>query len=193
MNMDHLVSKTQVPSDIYNSPQNLRFIKKNIETEASMSSGSDEDPSAIKKSTLVEIPTPTARILYKTSGIFPFDLFPDDLVIDEVKISVVTHHLLSRTVNSVLIKDITDILLYTNPFFGSILITGGEYQGLEPTKKNPKGPLKIKFLPPNESRLARRVIMGLVIFSDEKIDSSKMTIDEILQKSQEFGKTKEII
>lgn len=188
--MQQLVSRTQKPSNKDNVFENKRFQGKSKELEANIGIDSQEE---VKKSVLVEISTPTSRIIYKIFGVFPFDFVPDELVIDEVKVSIIYRGLFFRQVNSILIKDITDISLTSVTFFGAIMINGGEYEGLEPTKKNPKGPLKIKFLRQEEARTARRIIMGLMIFSDQKVDTSLMTVPEIIQKTQELGKTREVV
>ena len=172
------------------SPHN--FAEKNMGLESSMGQSSEKqfEGGDVKKSSLVEISTPTSRLLYKTNAIFPFDLVPDTLVIDEIKITVISRKLLTRTINSVLIKDITDISISNNPFFGALTISGGDYQGIESAVKGEKGALMIKFLHINEALRARRIIMGLMIYSDQKIDTSKMKIEEVLTETEKLGKAR---
>ena len=168
------------------------FAEKNMGLEGSMGQSSEKqfEGDDVRKSSLVEISTPTSRLLYKTNAIFPFDLIPDTLVIDEIKITVISRKLLTRTINSVLIKDITDISISNNPFFGALTISGGDYQGLESTVRGEKGALMIKFLHINEALRARRIIMGLMIYSDQKIDTSKMKIEEVLTETEKLGKAR---
>ena len=96
------------------------FAEKNMGLQGSMAQSSEKqfEDGSVRKSSLVEISTPTSRLLYKTYAIFPFDLTPDSLIIDEIKVTVISRKILTRTINSVLIKDITDISISNNPFFG---------------------------------------------------------------------------
>ena len=187
------LSGHKVPVIIKNESQTPHnFAEKNMSLENSMSQSSETqfEGGDVRKSSLVEISTPTSRLLYKTNAIFPFDLVPDTLVIDEIKITVISRKLLTRTINSVLIKDITDISISNNPFFGALTISGGDYQGIESAVKGEKGALMIKFLHINEALRARRIIMGLMIYSDQKIDTSKMKIEEVLTETEKLGKAR---
>ena len=168
------------------------FAEKNMGLEGSMGQSSEKqfEGDDVKKSSLVEISTPTSRALYKTSAIFPFDLTPDSLVIDEIKITVISRKFFTRTINSVLIKDITDISISNNPFFGALTISGGDYQGVESTANGEKGALMINFLHIKEALRARRIVMGLMIYSDQKIDTSKMKIEEVIAETEKLGKAR---
>ena len=187
------VSGHRVPiivKDESQTPHN--FAEKNMGLESSMAQSSEKqfENGDVRKSSLVEISTPTSRSLYKINAIFPFDITPDSLIIDEIKITVIFRKLLTRTINSVLIKDITDISISNNPFFGALTISGGDYQGVESVAKGEKGALMIKFLHINEALKARRIIMGLMIYSDQKIDTSKMKIEEVLTETEKLGKAR---
>ncbi len=49
-------------------------------------------------------------------------------MIDELKVSVIYKGFGHRQINSLLIKDITDILIATNFIMGAILLNGGDYK-----------------------------------------------------------------
>jgi hypothetical protein len=150
-------------------------------------SGTDQAAdSATRKSTLVEIPTATARVIYKIQAIFPLDLFPDEMIIDEIKVSVMYRSMLTRQIYTILIKDITDIIFSSNLIFGALQITGGDYQ-TNNANDNGKGPLTISNLWSKEAQTARRIILGLMIFSDQKVDTTSMTVREIYLKAGGLG------
>ena len=56
-------------------------------------------------------------VLLKISSTFPFDLFPDSLVVDENKVSIIHRDFMTEHVHSILIEDITDITVNTSIFF----------------------------------------------------------------------------
>jgi hypothetical protein len=168
------------------------FAQRNEELQGSMGTqggkSGDEEDMPMRKSELVEIPTASARPIYRIQAIFPFDLVPDELVIDELKVSIIYKQLLSSQVNNILIKDITDIVLDNALFFGALLITGGEYEGAVGTAENERGPLTISKLRREEAHTARRIILGLMILSDQKVDTTKMSVREIYDKTIQLGK-----
>lgn len=164
------------------------FVQKNRELQGNLGSGNDED---VRKSTLVEIPTPTSRIVYRVNSLFPFDFFPDSLVVDELKVSFIFAAFLNKEVISILIKDITDVLVETNIFFGSVIVSGGDYEG-NASQGDEKGPLTIRFLNRSEAYKARQIIMGLMIYQDQKVDTSKFSIPDLIQKTQQLGESQEV-
>lgn len=136
----------------------------------------------VKKSELIEIPTPSARVLYRVTAIFPFDLFPDELVVDEIKVSVVFKKFLYQATNTMLIKDIANVSVDNNWIFGSLVVRGEDDQ-----KGN--GPLVINRLDINRAKEARAIIQGLMIYLDQKIDTSQMPVEEVVQKTIELGQS----
>ncbi len=164
------------------------FAEKNQELQGNIGTQEESQEEApARKSQLVEIPTATARELYRINSIFPLDFFPDELVIDEIKVSVIYRHFLSHQINNILIKDITDITLNSTLFFGSLIMTGGEYEGFSSTSEDQKGPLTISKLWLQEAQIAKRIILGLTILSDQKVDTTQMTVEDILKKTTELG------
>jgi len=63
------------------------------------------------------------KVLFRVKSIFPFDPFPDELIIEETRI-VFKHRVnpFAKRVFSMLIKDISQSRLSTSIFFGKILI-----------------------------------------------------------------------
>src|SRR5688500_3528089 len=60
---------------------------------------------------LDEVVHGTARVLLSTKSLFPWDLFPDELIIDENKISFIFNNLIEKRVHSVFIKDLSDVIV----------------------------------------------------------------------------------
>lgn len=122
------------------------------------------------------------RILYRISTVFPFHLFPDELIIDENKVSLYDKQFFwSESIQSIRIKDIADIIIDTNPFFASITIT----------EMSPRSnPIQLSFLWKKEAFKAHRIIQGLIVACKEEIDLSPIEdILLLLQKLENLGKS----
>jgi hypothetical protein len=129
------------------------------------------------------------RRLLEVSTVFPFDFFPDTIRIDENKIDLIfrsffyTKHLVP-----ILIPDISTVLLSSSVFFASIHIQLNKPRppGLDLYLGEP-----IKYLWKNDAIKTRRVIMGLVIANQQKIDIAQIPTSELITKVEEIGKSKE--
>lgn len=123
------------------------------------------------------------RILFKASSIIIFDLFPDEIVIDENKVSIIINHFIeTNEVYSIPIPEILDVDIITTPFSASLKVASKEFKD---------NPTIIKNLEPEDAIRARRIIQGLMLGQDEKIDFSKIEDMDIVKKIEELGKVKE--
>ncbi|MCS7091980.1 MAG: hypothetical protein NZM26_01360 [Patescibacteria group bacterium] len=93
------------------------------------------------------------RELFRVKAYWPFDFFPDELVIQEKTISVIRREFLFSYVETIPVKDVGRIVLTHSPFFDSITIIG----------KNPAHTLEIKMLPKGKAKVAKEIIDGLLI------------------------------
>lgn len=123
----------------------------------------------------------TGRAIFKTSGLFPFDFFPDELTIDESKINIVEKGLLGDNTHSIQIKDLGDVWVETTPILASLTILDNRYQDQ---------PVVIKNLDPDEAKRARDIIQGLIITRDKEIDITKIKDTNLTQKIEELGKAR---
>lgn len=104
------------------------------------------------------------NILLRISSVFPFDLFPDKLIIDETKVSIIHWDFIgTEHIHSIFIEDITDVTLDTTLFFATLRIT---------ESNNPRFPRKfaIKYLKKSEALCARRIIQGMLSAERKGID-----------------------
>lgn len=121
------------------------------------------------------------RILVSISSHgFPFDLSPDTINIEEGRITIINRHLLSSEVHSVDIKDISNIFINTMIFFSQLVIISKTFEENE---------IKIRNLRTKEAVFARRIIEGLRIFENKKIDTSGYTKQELIAKLEELSTT----
>jgi hypothetical protein len=120
------------------------------------------------------------RIIMRTSSVFPFEIFPDSIIVDENKLTIVQRIFFSsHFIYTVLIKDILSVSVTTSPFFSTFTL---EVTGLE-TNPNP-----VHFLKRAEAAKLRRVVMGLISCAKEGIDLSKIPDNEITRKVEDIGK-----
>lgn len=121
------------------------------------------------------------RVLLKIRSVFPFDLFPDEITIDPVKVNIVTREFfLSSTIHSIYIKNILDVIVDCSPFFATLKIM---YEGFGPNTVN------VKFLKKDEAQKARRIIQGLAVAAKEGVDLTKLKTEDIISKAENIGST----
>lgn len=139
-------------------------------------------PEKSDKEKMEELLNKSARVLFKASTVFPFDLFPDKLIIDEIKISIVYRHFFSsEQVYSVSIKDIDNVSVEVIPFLATLKIIDNRYKD---------NPIIIKNLRRKAATRARRIIEGLILGRDQKIDFSKLEGPDLVKKIEELGEAK---
>jgi hypothetical protein len=121
------------------------------------------------------------RVLIELSSVFPFDLFPDTITIDESKLNIIIRvFFFSETVHSIPIKSLKDISVETSIFFGTLKVIPDGYPGQ---------PIIVKFLKKDEAIKARRIIQGLTVASREGIDITQIPNQELKNKIEDLGKT----
>lgn len=120
------------------------------------------------------------RILFHAKSVFPFDLFPDEIIIDENKVDIIYGlFVATKEIFSIPHKSINSATSTTGLFFGSVKIEVTGYEG---------NPDPIKMLKNEDALKARRMINGLVTATRMNIDLSKLNIKELRDKVEEIGR-----
>lgn len=105
-------------------------------------------------------------VLGEFSTVFPFDLFPDTIRIDPLKIQITARKFFaSAQIRNILIKDIDDVLVETAPFFATVKII---------IARDKEHPVCIKPLKKNDAKRIGKIIAGLVIGRSEAADVSRV-------------------
>ena len=121
------------------------------------------------------------RILVSISShAFPFDIFPDTINVEEGRITIINRFLLSSEVHSVDIKDISNIFINQTIFRSQLVIISKTFEENE---------IRIKNLKTKEAVFARRIIEGLRVFENKKIETSGYTKEELVAKLEELSTT----
>ena len=93
-------------------------------------------------------------ISFSAKSVFPFDLFPDEIIINENEVDIIyAQFFMGKEVFSIPIKNINSVSSMTNGIFGSLSI---EVIGFH------KDPEPIYYLWSNDAEKARRIINNLV-------------------------------
>lgn len=121
--------------------------------------------------------------LYKLSSVFPFDLFPNKIIIDVHKINVIFKEFFwsGRTL-SIYIQNISDVLIDKSLFFATLKIVDKGYV---------ENMVRVSYLWKKEADRARSIIQGLVIADKEGIDLTKIENKEIMMQVEKLGETHE--
>jgi len=120
----------------------------------------------------------TKKEIIEIRAVWPFDFFPDRLIIDLNTVSIIKRRLLSRYVFPVHIEDIKSVRDHWGPFFASIEI---DIRGYE------KNPPRIDFLSHGDATKARMYINALMDMRREKIELEKLSREEIIKKLEEIS------
>ncbi len=119
------------------------------------------------------------RVLFSSSNVFPFDFFPDKIIIDENKVDMVFGlFFFSQEVFSIPYNRISSASSSVGLFFGTLTV---EIQGFE---QNP--PMLTK-LWKQDAIKARRIINGLVTANRQGIDLSKLDLTNVSDLVEEIG------
>ena len=120
--------------------------------------------------------------IYSLASTFPFQLFPDRIIIDENKITIARKELFFKRVFSILYNDILTIKVNRSFLFASI-----EFD----VKRAREKPRPVVYLHPSEASLAKKYIIGLVQAKKAGVDFSNLTTKEIRNKLEEIGAAEE--
>lgn len=112
-------------------------------------------------------------------AVFPFDFFPDELIVDLAKVSIIQNSFLTRRVHSIFLKDVVDIFVDEGILFASLNIVDLGFT---------ENVLMINYLDKTDAHHARRIIEGLVISVKQDIDLSKINPEHLHDRLNELGR-----
>lgn len=123
-----------------------------------------------------------AQPLFKVKAVFPFDLFPEEILLDHHKIDVVNYYFFaSKEITSIPLKEVSAITVLTSPFFATMQIAN----------RVPMNPtLEVKYLPIDKAVKFRKIAQGLIVGMNQNIDFTKLSNDATITAAEELGDTK---
>lgn len=139
----------------------------------------EEEKQKQKINDLVDV---SHQILLHIKAVWPFDFFPDEIMVDINKVDVVKKYFFwSERRHSVFVKDISDVFVETSILFASLnIIDSGFAENI----------IQISFLKKDEAIRARKIIQGIVVAAKQGVDLSKLELQDLLVKIEELGKMK---
>jgi hypothetical protein len=130
------------------------------------------------KEELNELAHGASRVLFKTKTVFPFDLFPNDLIVNDDKVDIIFREFfMSEQIHTEMIEQLKDVIVETSPFFATLRLV--DKFNIETS---------IKYLPTKDALKARDIIQGLVVAKQRSIDLTGMSDKEVLEKISAVGK-----
>lgn len=142
-------------------------------------------PSPNKTQVVADLVKKSNRILVSIrSHKFPIDVFPNVINIEESRITIITRDFFSSNVHSVDIEDISNIFINITPFFAQLIIVSATFTENE---------IRIRNLRKKEAVFIRRIVEGLRIFKDKKIDTSSYSKQELINELQKLSKTEIVL
>jgi len=140
---------------------------------------SDPTPKRPEKS-LQQIVEESHEILAKATTVFPFTLFPDKVVLDRTKVTIVQRNFFwSEDMISIRIEDVLNVRVTTDMMFGSLSIAS--------RVMNSTDHFQIKFLWKKDALHLKHIIQGYVIAQHNKIQLSHLPKDELIKNLIELG------
>lgn len=121
------------------------------------------------------------NILIEASAVFPFDVFPDTIIIDRQKLTVVHKRFFSiaRQKVSVQLSDIKNVQAELGPLFGSLTFTSEHFINNTQT---------ISYLPRKDVLAIQQMVQGFIVAHDEGVDLTQIDNDELKEKLNELGR-----
>jgi hypothetical protein len=121
------------------------------------------------------------RILVKISSHgLPFDFFPNSIVVEEGRVTIIVRHFLSSEVHSVDMKSIANVLINTTWFFSQLVIISKTFEENE---------IKIRNLRTKDAIFIRRIIEGLRVFEREGINTADYSVPDLISALKKLSTT----
>lgn len=122
------------------------------------------------------------RILLEIKSVFPFDLFPDEVIIDETKVSIHRNYFFyTGQIQSVELKDVFNVVVNHGLFFAKLELFDRYFA---------QQPISVEYLKKEDAIRARHIIQGLVIAKKENIDITALSEDDLIAKLDRIGQSR---
>lgn len=141
-------------------------------------------PEKSEEQKINELVKKSAKVLLKISSHSFLDFFPDELTVDETKITIVVRNFFgSGQIYSIPFKQLQDTSVEMTPFSATLKIVDKRYKNQ---------PIVLKHLKVKEAIEAHHLIEGLILSTEQKIDVGKINAKKAAEKVEGVGKTPEV-
>lgn len=167
--VEHLLQKE------INLPSAERFIGNFPRVSLSKKEQELEEADKLKK-----VVKKSHEILGKANTVFPITLFPDTLIVDRTKISIIKRDFFwtSNTI-SFQVEDILNVSCAVGPMFGSLTIASRVMSTIDH--------FQINYLWRNDATFMKHLIQGHIIAKQNKLETDVLTPKEMVDTLCELG------
>ncbi|MEK7561834.1 MAG: hypothetical protein AAB541_03140 [Patescibacteria group bacterium] len=128
---------------------------------------------------LIDLTQKGQERLFKADTVFPFQLFPDTVILDREKLSVAARSFYRvAKITVVPIADMLNVAADVGPFFGSVHITSRYFS----TK-----PLSVRFLWRGDAVRLQRLLQGYIIAHERKVDCTTIDTEHLVILLTDLG------
>ncbi len=131
---------------------------------------------------LEKIANKSSHVIYQVSSVFPFQLFPDRIIIDENKVTIIRKELFFKRLYSIMYEDLITVRVNRGIIFAALEF---EVKRIEVHLR------PVTYLNPSKATEAKRYIMGLIEAKKAGLDLSQLNERAIRLKLLEIGNTQE--
>lgn len=183
-NLNNWFKKTDKQIDEQHAPTSNRSSPENHELEKTLEQkGRDEQTK--NQATQIEADRQSGerllkssnRCIFSISSVFPLDLFPDTINVEEGRVTFIFRQFLSSQSHSVDIKDISNIFIESSLFFATLQVVSRTFV---------QNDIKIGKLNKKKAIKARMIIEGLRTLVGRNLDTSSYQINELISTIEEM-------
>lgn len=132
------------------------------------------------KEKIVTLAHASDSILFKASTFFPFTFFPNTIIIDKTKVTIIERlFFFHQNTTSYAIEDILNVEVDSSIFF-SILTCLTRYDN--------KKAFRLSYLKRGDATFAKKLLQGLIIAKREGVHIEELSKEEILTYGEVIGK-----
>lgn len=122
----------------------------------------------------------SSEVLASARTVFPMTLFPDSIIVDRSKITIVKRDFFwTSRVISIQIEDILNVESGVGPFFGSLNVASRVMSTVDH--------FRIDYFWRSDAIFLKHLIQGYVIAKHNKIDTNQLTREEVVETLTELG------
>lgn len=136
------------------------------------------------RQTVEDMVSNSNRILLRVSSVFPWDLFPSSIIVEETRLTIIHRQLFSSQLHSIDIKDISNIFVGTGILFAQLTIVSNTFV---------ENQIIVNRLWKKEAIHTRRIIEGLRMFVNKDIDTTSYRVEDLLSKLKELSTTRIVL
>jgi hypothetical protein len=119
-------------------------------------------------------------VLASARTVFPVTLFPDSIIVDRTKISIIKRDFFwTSNIISFQIEDVLNVSCAVGPLFGSLTIASRVMSSVDH--------FQISYLWRNEAVFFKHLIQGHIIAKNNKLETDQLTKKEMVDTLCELG------